>query len=82
MIAITPEPVIGMVRNPQFRLCLSCVSFCRSTVDSRVRPCTAVYRVQMSYEINPLFVECFGGVTGQRSNQLNYVPNRGINNLP
>ena len=28
----------------------------------------------MSYEINPLFVECFGGVTGQRSNQLNYVP--------
>ena len=21
-------------------------------------------------------------VTGQRSNQLNYVPNRGINNLP
>ena len=36
----------------------------------------------MSYEINPLFVECFGGVTGQRSNQLNYVPSRGINNLP
>jgi hypothetical protein len=22
-----------------------------------------------------------GGVTGQRSNQLNYVPSRGINNL-
>ncbi len=89
MIAITPEPVIGMSRNtdrhgpesPIQGLLEFCVSFCRSTVDSRVRPCTAVYRVQKSYEINPLFVECFGGVTGQRSNQLNYVPNRGINDL-
>jgi hypothetical protein len=25
-----------------------CVSFCRSTVDSRVRPCTTVYRSQMT----------------------------------
>src|SRR5438132_13058616 len=56
-----------MVRNPQFRLCLSCVSFCRSTVDSRVRPCTTVYRAQMTYEINPLVVERFGGVTVQRA---------------
>jgi hypothetical protein len=26
-------------------------------------------------------LECGASVTGQRSNQLNYVPNRGINNL-
>jgi len=58
-----------------------CMTLCWSTVDSGVRPWTTVYRAQTSYEINPLFVECLGGVTGQRSNQLNYVPNRGINNL-
>ncbi len=48
MIAITPEPVIGMSRNtdrhgpesPIQGLFEFCVSFCRSTVDSRVRPCT------------------------------------------
>jgi len=30
-------------------------------------PCTTVYRAQMTYEIDPLFVECFGGVTVQRA---------------
>jgi hypothetical protein len=59
-----------------------CVTFCWSTVYSHVRPCTTVYRGQTTYEISSLFVSRFAGVTGQRSNQLNYVPNRGINGLP
>jgi hypothetical protein len=43
-----------------------CVSFCWSTVYSHVRPYTAVYRAQTTYEISSSFVSCFAGVTGQR----------------
>jgi len=45
-----------------------CLSFCRSTVDSRGRLWTTVYRAQRTCGISSLFVACFGGVTGQRSN--------------
>jgi len=42
------------------------MTFCWSTVDSRVRPWTTVYRAQTSYGLSRLFLACFGGVTGQR----------------
>src|SRR6266478_374562 len=55
--AIQPPEMGSVVTLPQVGE--SCVSFCRSTVDSRVRPCTTAYSAQMTYEINPLFVESF-----------------------
>src|SRR6266550_84759 len=45
-----------------------CMTFCWSTVDSRVRPWTTAYRAQTSYGLSRLCLACFGGVTGQRSN--------------
>jgi hypothetical protein len=44
-----------------------CLSFCWSTVCSRVLPWTMVCRAQTSYGISLLFVVCFAGVTVQRS---------------
>src|SRR6266851_10177547 len=40
-------------------------------------PCKRCKRMAGATEL-----ECGASVTGQRSNQLNYVPSRGINNLP
>src|SRR6266446_7175143 len=40
-------------------------------------PCKRCKRMAGATEL-----ECGASVTRQRSNQLNYVPNRGINNLP
>ena len=43
-----------------------CMSFCWSTVCSRVLPWTTVCRAQTTYEISSLFVSCFAGVVRAR----------------
>jgi len=63
------RPGVRVAPGAPFQVCVSfCVSLCESTVDSRGRPCATLYRAQMTYEINPLSVECFGGVAGDCGN--------------